>query len=322
MKFLLVTTSWENNPGDVFIRIGIENLIRSVDPSAVFESLDKENPEEWSKAQDPGFDKIVWCGMPLFWSFPTHCSQDIYWWEGLLRPLMKNRKKDFAIMGAGTAGVVSSDPKLAFTRLNEVKDAFSECVAGCQLITTRDDCVSSLIPDVITFPIPEVLPCPAFFAAQGIAPIAHDMTCNIMPEGSHYPEIDPWGAARWQKVREFFAAVCRKSGAFFCPHSDKEFAYAVKHGWKDIAPFNETLSHLKGSKSHTGNRIHGAIIAASAGGRSICIGYDLRLRAAEICGCEIKNIGRWKYAFPKPVAVDASKVADRYRELIRGFIGA
>lgn len=314
VKVLLVTTSLQN-PGDLFICNGVQQLLREVNPSIVTETLDKEDRTQWLKAKDPSFDKIIWCGMPLFWSFPTHCSQDIYWWEGLLRPLMSNRRKDFAIIGAGTVGRVAGDADKAFTNPDQIKSAFEEVLSGCAVLTLRDDCLAHLLPTLLK---PEVLPCPGFFAASQNV-VTHQVTCNLMPNAGHYPELEP--TAPWHTGLNNLTKILLAMDAFFCAHNDAEVELSKKLGWPNdrISQPEASLSHLKGTGFHIGNRIHSAIVAASVA-KSVCIGYDLRLRAAQLCGCQIVSLAEHKYPFPDVQTVYRQEVRERYLEILRAFL--
>lgn len=303
----------------MFIRMGIENLLRQIDPSPTFVTLNKEDPEEWRLKDDPSIDKIIWCGMPLFWSFPSHYSQEIFWWDGLIRPIIKSRSHDFAVLGAGTAGFISPDFRRAFTRPHEILSSINEIADSAAAFTMRDDCVHRLIADM---PAIEVLPCPAIFSSHGIEPCHHHITCNLMPDLGHYPELEPQAHANWKLLIPVLATTLLQLNSFFCPHTMAESELASSHGWQQaqIAPPFETLKHLSGTGFHIGNRIHAAIVAASTGSKSIAMGYDLRLRAAQLCGCEIIHMGAEPYPFDKPkTKPNLEEVKNRYLEILRKF---
>lgn len=304
----------------MFIRMGVEHLLRKIDPDAVFTTLNKEDVDEWYKAKDSTHDKVVWCGMPLFWSFPTHHTREIFWWDGLLAPLMTHRKSDLLIIGAGTSGVVSDNHRIAFTRPDEILRTMTDLMIGSFDMTLRDDCIKFLLP---SSPSITTLPCPAYFAQPEKPVIHHPITCNFMLKGGHYPELEPHLSKAWPQSLPIIARTFFQLNAFFCPHTMAESELASTLGWSQaqIAPPFDTLHHLKGSGYHLGNRIHAAIIAASAGAKSVCLGYDLRLRAAQLCGCEVIHAGQYPYPFPAVQRPNTEETLRSYLSILSRFTG-
>jgi hypothetical protein len=78
LKWLLQSPAGKN-PGDDFIRIGVTNLVREVDPDAQVAIIDKMERGQW--IEPIRFDKAVWCGGPAFWSSERNGCWDMDWWD-------------------------------------------------------------------------------------------------------------------------------------------------------------------------------------------------------------------------------------------------
>ena len=268
MKILLVTTGKNNNPGDQFIRLGVENLVSSVHAGAHFERVDKEDPEDINRERH--FDKVILCGMPLWWDNPISFSADVHWWEPLMRGWLSERKKDFLILGAGS--VVGNHPFNA----SRFGAAVDECVDRSFAVVTRNFIMEHphLIRSV----------CPAAFSTFG--PTMHKVNgptlkvCNLMPSGAHDAHLDREEAKIWKEdVLPVLAPKLLDRGFLFCAHDQTEYDMARSLGWADPRLFDtpqEYLAFYRQAKSYIGNRLHAAVVVASSGGSASAIGYDTR----------------------------------------------
>lgn len=312
MKWLLISSY--GNPGDTFIRMGVEQLVVKVDPSAEFHILYKEIAEDWQRLLlNP--DKIIWCGMPFLWSFPTHSSQTIFWRESLLQKLYE-RKNDFLILGAGTAGLCAETKEKAFSNVDEITRTLDEALEGSFNLTMRDDCMDIYgIRSGLT-----VLPCPAVFTHEQSIPEHTDLICNFMLNGGHYPELSPEISDLWNKELAVFAVDLLMDGASFAAHSQAEVELASLHGFDaTYSGPNKLLGQLSGAKRYIGNRVHGAIVAAGAGADSTCCGFDLRIRAAEISGAKVTYFNCHMLPEARKYGYAESKKA--YIEILEKFVG-
>ena len=98
MKWLIFSTIGKN-PGDEFIRVGIEYLISKVDKEAVIEVLDKETNDVYNNSD---FDKCIWAGMPVFWSLYSNNNWTIRWWKNMTGQWPSQNKNNFCVLGAGS----------------------------------------------------------------------------------------------------------------------------------------------------------------------------------------------------------------------------
>lgn len=312
MNWILVSSY--DNPGDAFIRMGVEQLVREVDLEAKIHVLYKGMPEQWNLDMIKA-DKIIWCGMPFLWSFPTHNSLTIYWREPLLKKLYQ-RKNDFLILGAGTAGLCAEKASEAFTRVDDIHCTLDEALDNSFHFTMRDDCLDFFdIRNGI-----QVLPCPASFAHEQAIPEPNNLVCNFMENGGHFKELAPNKSILWNNQLMNFASGLREQGASFAPHSKEEAVLANLHGFKKTTYSGprKLLGELAGCKRYIGNRIHGAIVAASVGADSTCIGFDLRLRAAEIVGSKVNYFDC--FSMPPTKKYNLVEARKSYIEILKRFI--
>jgi hypothetical protein len=102
MKILLITTGGNKNPGDQFIRLGVESLIRSVcPPGALPHELVRIDKESDEIGIEQPFDRAILCGMPLWWNNEVSVSQEIGWWGPIMDGWVSVEKRKFLVLGAG-----------------------------------------------------------------------------------------------------------------------------------------------------------------------------------------------------------------------------
>ena len=270
MRILLITTGQNNNPGDQFIRLGVETLIRSVWPHdqspPELIRVDKESDEI---SQPQFFDRAIVCGMPLWWNNDVSTSQSIGWWGPLFRGWIAEDRRKLLVLGAGpVVGKAGLKDDLEF--FNAVEET-----------TQRAWCVTSRQP--LPVPAPGVLDsiCPATFAAQYCEAPTRKL-CNLMPAGSHDEHFDPEAAAEWKRRLPDVSQALLEGGFEFIAHSEDEYKLAYKLGWPaDRILFPTTpeqyLKAYAETKVFFGNRLHGAMMAATSGGVAVAVGYDSRM---------------------------------------------
>lgn len=273
MKILLITTGGNKNPGDQFIRLGVEEVIRAVWPSGQpgpqLVRVDKESDEI---AAEQDFNRAILCGMPLWWNNATSKSQEIGWWGPLMRGWISADPRKFLVLGAGpvagSAGIL--DPV-------EFRDAIEETIARAWAVTTRQF-LPRLLPMDRPMPVESI--CPAAFAAKHSEHRWRRLV-NLMPDGAHDSHFDEAAAHEWHRRLPDIAASLH--GSFeFVAHSQDEADLARVLGWSsDRIHFPQTPEGLLRLYAETrtffGNRLHGAMVVAASGGTSCAVGYDSRL---------------------------------------------
>lgn len=286
MKWTLITTR-HTNPGDEFARIGVQNLIRSVDDNPEFDLLNKENPEHWNERE---FDRCIYAGMPLWWSMEGNECQDIFWWGPLIRGWPTQDPRKFMVLGSGSVYV----DKINDT--NRYMSAILETMERSWAVTTRNS----------VFDHPGIVDsiCPAAFAIETPSMARPFKLCNLMPDGGHFPhndfELDHWDALLPQAVELLLQAEFK-----FIAHTTGERDYALSLGWtRDNIFFFETaeeyLAIYRQAIAYFGNRLHGGAVCASIGAHTWCVTHDSRLqfvkrlgalttRPSEINSAHLKN---------------------------------
>lgn len=319
MKWLLITTTENRNTGDELIRIGVQNLIREVDPSPEFTLLDKE---KWPE-QELQFDKCVLCGMPLFWNSSFSHSQLAGWWGAIFNGWVTKNRNNFLILGAGD--VVSSPPSNPFLYGCAIQEAVDKSFA----VTTRNFVSDhrGLIESI----------CPAAFAVKSsVEPKL--MLCNFMPHGAHDRYFNEHESDIWIKKTKELSDYCMQNNFRFiehCPNSYNENGREL--GWPEerIIRFNTAEEYLPvyaQTSCFFGNRLHGALVTAAIGRPAIGVGYESRLKMVSKVGgmarypSEIttKDVDFLVELSKKPTNVPAIVEAERKKltQLIKRFMEA
>lgn len=273
MKWLLITTI-SKNIGDDFARIGVQNLIREIDPQATFELLCKESP---AIHQPRPFDRAVLCGMPLFWSIYSNECQEIDWWKPIIRGWVSERKRNFAVIGAGHVFV---NEIYNFRRYCE---AIEEVISRAHVVTSREPIMDH--PKIIESV------CPAAFAVNPIDEIRKLKLCNLMPKGGHHfcLKTQDREIATWEATLAGTAKWLRAEGFTFVSHDGAERELAMRLGWPEteIQFFGAPEYYLdlyRKSSVYFGNRLHGGVVAASVGARVLAVAADSRVRMVHRAG--------------------------------------
>jgi hypothetical protein len=275
MKWLLVTTNpapnlpntahqggggW--NIGDVFARIGVEQVIREVDPSAEFDLLNMDSTADVMRERE--FDRCVLAGRPLFWK---DCEKYPEWthilggWPG------RDRRK-IAALGVGDCYALPRDDAHLRARLSDLKaKTFS---ASVRFAFDTDDVQLGV--------------CPASWVLLDRPEKPTRKLCNLMPNGGgHYADMAPLEANLWGALLPSVAKVLIEHDFEFIAHTVTEYELAREHGWPyervTLADNPEPYLATYASASHYfGNRMHGATILACRNANALAVGYDSRLK--------------------------------------------
>lgn len=267
MKILLITTGGNKNPGDQFIRLGVESLIRSVcPPGAVPYQLVRVDKESEEIGIEQDFDRAILCGMPLWWNNEASVSQEIGWWGPLMDGWISAEKRKFLVLGAGPATGASGPLDVDF-----FNDAMHQTVQRAWAVTSRQE---------VKFPGVLTSVCPAAFSVSGTQP-RRRLLCNLMPDGAHDSHFNGAAAAEWQR-RLYDVSEALRPAYDFVAHSPDEAVLARTLGWPvERIHFPDTpealLKLYEETKIYFGNRLHGAMAVAVAGGTSVAVGYDSRI---------------------------------------------
>lgn len=263
MRILLITTGGNLNPGDQFIRLGVERLVRSVRPDVEFIRVDKESEDIAAPVE---FDKAILCGMPLWWDNPVSQCREIGWWGPLMRGWISEKKENFLILGAGS---VTGQHEFNASRF---LSAVEESIERAFVVVTRQPVIDhpKLISSV----------CPAAFSVDWHPDGRFRRVCNLMPAGAHDAHLNPVEAQNWMDRLPDVAERLRSDGFEFCAHSPDEVELAKSLGWEHPLFFDtpEEYLHLYNHTAYyAGNRLHAAVVVAAGGGLAAVQGYDSRM---------------------------------------------
>lgn len=272
MKWLLITTATrtaerlDSNVGDEFARLGVQRVIRAVDPGAEFIVLDKEDPDAWEPV---AFDKAVVCGMPLFWSLPGNACSTTWWWPRLLRGWPSAVRENFLVFGAGH---VYAD---RIHSLLEYAAAIKEVLDRSYALVVREPIIDH--PQVVD------TVCPSAFCRFDRIGSGMRKLCNLMPDGGHFGYLKPPLADEWNReTAPLMAAVLQAQGFEFVAHTQAEHAHALGLGWKPesihlLHSAEEYLGLYANAMCYVGNRMHGAAVVASTGVPVWAMTHDSRV---------------------------------------------
>lgn len=328
MNWLLITAI-HDNPGDAFVRVGVQRIIRHIDPAATFRLLCKQTS---AMGEPQPFDRAVWCGMPVFWDagHDNRCWR-IGWWGGLVgqhdAAWIAAEPRRFLVAGAGSftrwpgaSGVHDPDG---------LRAAAADVLDHCHRLYARDPVVAEITGQAI-----DHHPCPAVFAVADQTPLMPGVSvCNLMPDGGHYAEYGPEQARAWRQKLIPAARILREAGFVFAAHTEGEHGLARELGWRrdrivtDSRDPAHLLSLYAGCARYFGNRIHGAIAARGAGADAWSVGYDSRQTAVEMCGgratapadLDLDELEAWAAADPRPVRFDWAREFKRQAAIFRRF---
>lgn len=277
MIYLLITTTENRNTGDELIRIGVQNLIREIDPQPEFIFLDKE---KWINPSVVKYDKVVLCGMPLFWNNEVSASQTIGWWGAIFR-YSGIKKENFLILGVGSVW-----GKYGIYNKKEYKDAIQEAIDSSFAVTDRDY-THAHHPGVISSI------CPSAFAIDKPKEGKYKL-CNLMFYGAHDRHFNDTQADYWKLRIKEVSAYCLANNYYFIEHAQRPYyENGEELGWSRdrIIRFNTAEEYLHiyaHAKCFFGNRLHGAFVTGSLGKPALAVGYDSRTDMLRKIGIPVK----------------------------------
>lgn len=325
MKWLLVSTIGKN-PGDEFIRIGLSNVIREIDKSAIGNVVDKETNGIFKPID---FDRCIWAGMPVFWSLNHNSSwSSVPWWKVMTRGWVSENKDNFCVIGAGSFQDATNIFRgVDKERLHSEAELLKE---RSHTVVVRDE-IANLITG-IDFPVQV---CPAYLATYGMEKTDSIKGCNLMPLGGHYGEFSPNECEQWKNKVTPIAKILLENGFKFFAHNKNEHNTAKGMGWSDdnIISYRgdsiEFLKHYRNVDKFFGNRVHGCIVSQANGADVLSCGFDTRQSAVILSGAkallpsmiDLGKIEAWGKEEPKTMDSMVDDVFDYYAGLLDTFKG-
>jgi hypothetical protein len=272
MKYQLITTL-NKNPGDEFIRVGVENIIKKSDKDAEFILSDKEQIKTLKLVEA---DKYIWCGMPLIWEINNYFSDKINWWKFLVN--------EFSVLPNAEIWGAGSCLGLKYN-VDKLKELTSQI--KCR-VTARDYLLSQISGW-------ELDKCPAFYSIANQRDNRELKLCNWIPKGGHYIHANRREAAIWRKYK---LSIINKltppvDGWIFIAHSKEEFDFGMSLGYECVkGNYKQLLEVYSHCKEYIGNRVHGGIASRSAGAKAMVVGWESRMFAVST---DNSNMGIYKY---------------------------
>lgn len=264
MKWLLIGNTNNANPGDEFIRIGVQMLISRVDPKPSYTILNKQLDHEHEPVE---FDRAIWCGSPMFWSHSTNDCWTNYWWRPWLDGWAFKDPRKMLVLGVGNmVGAELHDPVNYWNSVDEVRKK-------CWKLITRNP----LQQDI------EVSVCPSVFCLMDRPNRKMRLLCNFMEGGGHDAFLNEKESKLWLQILPEINARLRNMDYEFVAHSNDEVRYAQVLGWppeKIHGKFETPEQYLDlyaDCAGYVGNRLHGAMAAISARAPVWAFGLDSRL---------------------------------------------
>lgn len=274
MKWLLITNTENRNPGDEWIRIGVQRIVRDVDPRPEFILRNKEFIEDQEKEVE--FDKAIWCGSPLFWSHQYQGCWENHWWDKWINGWLFKEKRKVLVLGVGDViGKYIHDEVKFYDSIRTVKEK-------CWMLVTRN--LVSRASQI------EVSCCPSLFALAGDKTEKTLNLCNLMPDGAHDAFFDDQEAQIWREKVKGISDFLMDFGFEIVCHSKSEETFAESLGWPiqkihyKPKTAEDYLPLYAKAELYIGNRLHGAVLTIGAGGMALAIGYDSRLAMVSYVG--------------------------------------
>ena len=305
LKISFITTI-ETNPGDDFVRCGIEYLLGQVgiDFSAFY--INKHHALSRPPGQHDAFeagidimqssDLVIQSGAPFYWKVGGSTGANIEWAKPIYRERLFSYQPPVPFINLAAGSCVGPDDS-SETILDdpECVDFIQQVSAISSLNTVRDQLAGDLLAALGIEHY--VLPCAAFWAGAGWQQKrglrkGKLIAVNLMPTGGHYNV--------WQTVDQvWWEGQCRlvsqelnnryPEDTVFVAHSREECEWARHLGWPrkkiyysaDYRAYLELYSHCRVGLF---NRLHGAVVLAGFGRPSLMLGNDSRLLMADEVG--------------------------------------
>lgn len=248
------------NIGDVFARIGTEQVIRDVDPSATFDILNMDSHD--SITTERPFDRCVLAGRPLFWK---DCESHHLWTHVLQGWASRGKKKPLAL-GVGGCYALPRD-----------EEAFDQSIRNARAL-----CHAVSLRDKANEPAALLSVCPASWTLLNRPERLSRKLCNFMVWGGHYPGMADNEQRHWRQCVEEYAFALMDLGFEFVAHTTQEVKVARMLGFPaDAVIYSECiddyLTAYASASHYFGNRMHGAVVLAGRRAKIMAVGYDSRL---------------------------------------------
>lgn len=289
------------NIGDVFARLGTEQIIRAVDDSPAFDLLNMDSHASITTPR--AFDRCVLAGRPLFWPW---CERHALWTH-VLQGWPGAEPRRVLALGVGTCGPLAEREQMA--------TLVAAATAQCWRIVLRDEVDTGHALHSV---------CPSTWLLVDRPAKPRRKLCNVMVGGGHYPQMNFAETAIWGRMGPLVMDVLRARDFEFVAHTAQERDIALAHGWPaDRIIFAETIEpylDAYASASHyIGNRMHGAVVLAGRMARAMAIGYDTRLGMVRRAGCEARLPSEVSIA--DVVALAESRVGEAEARRVRRIVG-
>lgn len=282
MRWLFITNTGNRNPGDEWIRIGVQRLVSEVDGEASYVLRNKEMIEDQEQMD---FDRAIWCGSPLFWSHEHQGCWENYWWRTWIDGWLFKDPRKVLVLGVGNVlGKAPHDP-------DKYRESIETVRSKCWRVVTRQK-VSDDDRILISC-------CPSIFALAGSNQQRSLKICTLMEDGAHDAFLDEDEANKWSGIKSKVSAQLLDLGFRLVCHAVKEAEHASLLGWPKDRIFQkpttaeEYLSVYAKANCYVGNRMHGAMLPRAFGSPSMAIGFDSRLGMVELVGGQTCRPSQW-----------------------------
>ena len=259
VKVLIVSTI-SYNPGDEFIRLGQQHLLRQIFPSAEFDLVHKHDPRSifsgYSRADSDlwhprlvplqykiyagtkgktqtdlleASDLVVFAGTPFFWIsnariFPSHSGNAE--WVGPIWKRLFDELPDKPVLNLAVGTSLQSQEGMNRMLTHQGARSFLAKALSRANLTTARDPSSQLVAQKLGFEIP-LLPCTSLWAADGAniaAKPAEYVAVNLMRHAVHKYRATETATANWEKLATHLMAQLQKSHdvLLVCHSKDEE----------------------------------------------------------------------------------------------------
>jgi hypothetical protein len=317
LKNILLISTLDHNPGDDFIRLGQEYLLRQLFPNAKFVVVHKHDPRTLFAGfkqkptrlhrrlipfvysmytHFPGMrrenmldqaDLVIFAGTPFIWRsdvwpFPSTCANAE--WIGATWTRLFEELPEPLVMNIAAGASFSTLSEVGILFRDRKVTRFLKLAASRSALTTARDASTQEILGRLGFEVPLLL-CTSIFAAKsaGISPAEPQyVAINVMPGAVHSflrrkGEFQKWLSTISAVVPE----IEKRHEVLFVSHSENEDA-AVARWFPGRRRFfstdpRELLRAYARARFGVCNRVHGAAAIAAFGRPALVIGGDSRI---------------------------------------------
>jgi len=310
------------NPGDDFIRCGIEYLMKQVIPGYKAYYINKHefrraSSRWWHLCKKAGSihrniegcsidsdgngdllaasDIVIQAGTPFYYKLPSGKSSATTrwiqntWGDCILR---RKHKAGILILGVGTCQPFYSDGLEFYEDKKLVR--FMKVTNRLAELTVVRDPLGKRVFDKLNLQA-YLLPCPAIFAGDhyGIRPEGTKIVAmNYMPYGGHYKLGQQIDGRRWESTFvEIYKQLVKRYKVVILCHSEDEI-----RDLRNIIPdadvffstnYRDYLDIYSRVQFGIFNRVHSAIALSGFGRPSVIVGADTRARMGELLGIPV-----------------------------------